>query len=370
MANDTTPDYYSLLGVSQSADSNQLKKAFRKKALENHPDRLNHLSEGERKKRVDLMYQINEAYGVLSDPEKKQVYNRQSKERSRRETTEGKTTTSRAESSRAIYNDFFNNIFKDGGIFGNKVKMVNGLWETPINKQNNHDHYFMIPETDWGLLVALKKAYKAKEDGKWRVKKAEDDERDWMPEEVYSVKRKGDNVSVFRVITDWRSMPDRRKKIEVIKKDAYREKEKEMNPNTFLGEYYLYGEGKNKLIDSEIPLQYGEYLGAMKSIAYKLVRNEIDNESNKYDISRELEVVNHYGEYGSRSTQVERKYSLSNDKDKEWVRKVTFDDFWKRMRQAEGTVVQVDGLPKSKEGQTKSPTEGIPSDYTGREMKG
>lgn len=61
-------DYYQLLGVSKTASAEELKKAYRKLALEYHPDR-NKTKEAEAK-----FKEINKAYEVLSDPQKKQTY--------------------------------------------------------------------------------------------------------------------------------------------------------------------------------------------------------------------------------------------------------------------------------------------------------
>ena len=63
-------DYYDVLGVSRNADQDGIKSAFRKLAAKHHPDRnLNDSGAEERFK------EINEAYTVLSDPEKRQFYN-------------------------------------------------------------------------------------------------------------------------------------------------------------------------------------------------------------------------------------------------------------------------------------------------------
>lgn len=62
-------DYYKILGVDKTANKDELKKAYRKLALKNHPDR----TKGD-KKAEEKFKQANEAYAVLSDPEKRQQY--------------------------------------------------------------------------------------------------------------------------------------------------------------------------------------------------------------------------------------------------------------------------------------------------------
>lgn len=64
MAN-STPDYYKTLGVSKDASKSEIKKAFRKLAQKHHPD-----AGGDEAK----FKEINEAYEVLSDEKKRQVY--------------------------------------------------------------------------------------------------------------------------------------------------------------------------------------------------------------------------------------------------------------------------------------------------------
>lgn len=65
-------DYYKILGVDRNATDDDLKKAYRKQALKWHPDR------NQDKKTVaeEKFKEVNEAYEVLSDSKKKEIYDR------------------------------------------------------------------------------------------------------------------------------------------------------------------------------------------------------------------------------------------------------------------------------------------------------
>jgi DnaJ family protein A protein 2 len=67
----TDTKLYELLGVEKTADEASIKKAFRKAALQHHPDRGGN---------ADTFKEVNKAYEVLSDPEKRKIYDQYGEE--------------------------------------------------------------------------------------------------------------------------------------------------------------------------------------------------------------------------------------------------------------------------------------------------
>jgi molecular chaperone DnaJ len=93
-------DYYDVLGVKKNASPEEIKRAYRGLALKYHPDR-NKTLEAE-----SLFKEINEAYAVLSDPQKRQQYDMM-----------GSTQFNQTFTMDDIFRGFdFDSIFKDLGI--------------------------------------------------------------------------------------------------------------------------------------------------------------------------------------------------------------------------------------------------------------
>lgn len=96
-------DYYEALGVAKDASADDIKKSFRKLAVKYHPDRNQGDTAAEEK-----FKEINEAYAVLSDPEKRKKYD-----------TFGSSDFHQQYSQEDIFKGFdFSGTFKDMGMGG------------------------------------------------------------------------------------------------------------------------------------------------------------------------------------------------------------------------------------------------------------
>lgn len=108
-------DYYSLLGVDKSASPEDIKKAYRKLAIKYHPDKL---KDDDKEKGGEKFKQISSAYSVLSDPEKKQIYDQYGEEG-----LQGQNRMNAHDASK-IFEQMFGNSFDPfGNMFGKKSKV-------------------------------------------------------------------------------------------------------------------------------------------------------------------------------------------------------------------------------------------------------
>jgi len=95
-------DYYSVLGVSRSAGAEDIKKAYRKCALAHHPDR----NPGD-KKAEEKFKEATEAYQVLADPKKRQIYDQYGHEGLGAGGFSGFSSTGFSDIFEDIFEDFF-----------------------------------------------------------------------------------------------------------------------------------------------------------------------------------------------------------------------------------------------------------------------
>jgi molecular chaperone DnaJ len=106
-------DYYEILGVARSASDTELKKAFRQLAMQYHPDRNRGDKDAE-----ERFKEVNEAYAVLSDPDKRAHYDRFG-------TVAGGAGFPDAGFG-SLFEDIFENFFAGGGGRGRRSRAMRG----------------------------------------------------------------------------------------------------------------------------------------------------------------------------------------------------------------------------------------------------
>lgn len=114
-------NYYEVLGISNNASDSEIKSAFKKQAIKYHPDRNKGDAEAEKK-----FKEVNEAYQVLSDPDKRASYDRVGHDAYTRGASYGNTSTGGFEGFDIDFDigDIFSSFF--GGGFGGGTRAKRG----------------------------------------------------------------------------------------------------------------------------------------------------------------------------------------------------------------------------------------------------
>lgn len=141
--------YYDLLGVNKDSSDDVIKKAYKKNALKHHPDRGGD---------ADKFKELSQAYEVLSDPKKKEIYDKYGEE--------GLTDNGmNFSSANDIFNMFFNNDSHDSHPFfggGNPFGGMGGNFSNRRQNNRSQDTVTQINVSLKDLFTGTKKKFKIK----------------------------------------------------------------------------------------------------------------------------------------------------------------------------------------------------------------
>ncbi len=154
-------DYYETLGVNREASQDEIRKAFRKLARQYHPD-VNRNSGAEEK-----FKQINEAYEVLSNPEKRKRYDGLGSNWSAGQDFTpppgyGGYQYNQAPGGFDDFSDFFASLFGDSGIHVN----MGGWPQPPHGRSHGNDQYADIEVTLLEVLQGASKVIELERQGR------------------------------------------------------------------------------------------------------------------------------------------------------------------------------------------------------------
>lgn len=128
-------DYYKILGVSETANKDELKKAFRGLAKNYHPDRNK-----ENENALRMFQEVNEAYEVLSNESSREEYDgkRNSKQFNQKKNENKKSENSNNSTENYDKNDAINNLNQYfESFFGFNAKS-NDIDKSKLKKKNNN----------------------------------------------------------------------------------------------------------------------------------------------------------------------------------------------------------------------------------------
>ncbi|KAJ3447106.1 DNAj [Anaeramoeba flamelloides] len=128
-------NYYDVLGVTKQSNINDIKKAYKKNILKWHPDKNPKNKEFAQKK----FKEVSEAYEVLSDPQKKEVYDRYGEEGLK----EGGANQYSSQNAENIFKEFFGGNGSSFGGFGNNGSQFSfNFGGNSNNRQQNNGFDF------------------------------------------------------------------------------------------------------------------------------------------------------------------------------------------------------------------------------------
>lgn len=137
-------DYYEILGISKSADEAEIKKSFRKKAMEFHPDRNKEAGADEKFK------EVNEAYEVLSDSQRRATYDQFG-----HEGLNNQGFHSQGFDPFDIFNQFFSGADDSGGNFGSFGGFGDIFGSIFGNQHGRQGQNFNQPNHNVNLMLAI-----------------------------------------------------------------------------------------------------------------------------------------------------------------------------------------------------------------------
>lgn len=293
-----TADYYERLGVGRNASEDEIKQAFRKGARQWHPD-VNKENDAEENFKM-----INEAYGVLSDQQKKRAYDSTLEDKikfeaGRSNPVEGDAVSNHMRGNgwvarddiwdtviREAMNGGFGAMYEGGArtdeemwnnladaafpgvremFFGrgsqkkqntdegqtsarHRTRQTARSYEPPTDKSKE----LQISDNDLALVAALKEAYAINENRNWRIMRDSNDQRGY-PAEIWRIEKRGQDIKILRVVDDWRQ-----------KKEG----------NGIAGKYVDVSNLANpkyrdelKLEGINVPWEFTEYMGNLRDLA-------------------------------------------------------------------------------------------------------
>ena len=153
-------DYYKILGVSRDAKTDEIRKAYRRLAKQYHPD-INKEAGAEEKYK-----EINEAYEVLKDPDKRAKYDTLGMNwQQGQDFTPPPGWGSSSGGYQHVefggnFSDFFQTLFGGGGGFGNFSDIFGGQqsagWQRPVSKDSRADITLTLQEAFRGGKFSLR----------------------------------------------------------------------------------------------------------------------------------------------------------------------------------------------------------------------